>query len=336
MRQFLSESILLSGLAFFVALALALWLLPHFGTLTGRTLEVHRLLDGPVLLGFALITLAVGVFAGSYPAFYLARFEPVRVLKGRSFDGRGGRWLRRGLVVVQFAVSIGLAAGTVVLWNQLDFARNARLGFDKEHVVVIAPTEEVEGQYAAFKQELLALPDVVGVTTAPMPGHTHVTLASHRVEGHDTETEGILWVARFDVDEDFLDVLGVALAEGRNFDPALGADRDGAVLVTESTARHFGWQEPLGKWIQRPRPEGGVMQLNERRVVGVVKDFQTWTLKWERKPIFIYPTETVGRFGNVLVKIRPGDVPGTLARLEGVWADFEPNRVFDFAFQYGF
>jgi len=197
---------------------------------------------------------------------------------------------------------------------------------------VIAPTEEVKGQYAAFKQELLALPDVVGVTTAPMPGHTHVTLASHRVEGHDSETGDVLWVARFNVDEDFLDVLGMELAAGRNFDPALGADRDGAVLVTESMVRHFGWEEPLGKWIQQPRMEGGVMQPNERRVVGVVKDFQTWTLKWERKPIFIYPTETVGRFGNVLVKIRPGDVPGTLARLEGVWADFEPNRVFDFAF----
>ena len=116
-----------------------LGLLPHFGTLVGRTLEAHRLLDGPVLLGFAVITLVVGVVAGSYPAFYLAGFEPVRVLKGRSFDGRGGKHLRRGLVVTQFAVSIGLVAGTVVLWNQLDFVRNARLGFDKEHVVVIAP-----------------------------------------------------------------------------------------------------------------------------------------------------------------------------------------------------
>ena len=334
-RQFLSEAVLLSLFAFVMALGLAWFALPLFGNTIGRPLEAALLLEGDVLLPFGCVVLLVGLLAGSYPALYLSAFDAVAVLKGRASAGRGAAWLRKGLVVMQFAVSIGLVAATAVLWHQLDYVRNRSLGFDKERVVVITPTEAVEGRYAAFKRSLLALPDVQGVTTAPMPGHIGMMIMSHRVEGFDHEEKGIPWIASFEVDEDFLDVLEIELIAGRNLDPARGTDVRGAVLVNETAVRDFGWGSPegaLGKVVRRPHGKGESLRLEPYRVVGVVGDFQSWTAKRSLDPIIIYLTEDVSMFGKVLVKLRPGGVPGALARLEDVWTRFAPDDPFQYAF----
>ena len=335
-RQFLSEAVLLSVLALGLALVLAGLALPLFGRTLGRPLEASLLLEVDVLLPFLGVVLLVGLLAGSYPAFYLAAFDAVAVLKGKASAGRRAAWLRKGLVVAQFAVSIGLVAGTVVLWNQLDYVRHRALGFDEERVVVIRTSEAIEGRYAALKRSLLTLSDVQGVTTAPMPGHIGMMIMSHRVEGFDHEEEGIPWIASFEVDEDFLDVLDIELAAGRNLDPARGTDVQGAVLVNETAVRDFGWGSPeraLGKVVRRPRGKGKTLRLEPYRVVGVVADFQSWTAKRTLDPIIIYLTNDVGAFNDkVLVKLRPGDVPGALARLEDVWTRFAPDDPFQYAF----
>ena len=334
--QFLSEAVLLSFLALGLALALAALALPLFGKTLGRPLEAALLLEGGVLLPFLGVVLLVGLLAGSYPALYLSAFDAVAVLKGRASAGRGAAWLRKGLVVAQFAVSIGLVAGTVVVWEQLDYVRHRALGFDKERVVVVETSEAVEGRYGAFKRSLLALPDVQGVTTAPMPGHIGTVIMSHRIEGFDHEEEGIPWIASFQVDEDFLDVLDIDLAAGRNLDPARGTDVREAVLVNETAVREFGWgspEEALGKVVRRPRGKGKTLRLEPHRVVGVVEDFQSWTAKRALDPIIIYLTGDVGAFNDkVLVKLRPGSVPGALARLEDVWTRFAPDDPFVFDF----
>ena len=334
-RQFLSEAVLLSLFAFVMALGLAWFALPLFGGTIGRSLEATLLLEGGVLVPFLAVVLLVGLIAGSYPALYLSAFDAVAVLKGRASAGRGAAWLRKGLVVAQFAVSIGLVAATVVMWSQLDYVRNRSLGFDKERVVVVQTSEAVEGRYAAFKRSLLALPDVQGVTTAPMPGHIGMMIMSHRVEGFDHEEKGIPWIASFEVDEDFLDVLEIELVAGRNLGPARGTDVRGAVLVNETAVRDFGWGSPkeaLGKVVRRPHGKGESLRLEPYRVVGVVADFQSWTAKRALDPIIIYLTEDVGIFGKVLVKLRPGGVPGALARLEDVWTRFAPDDPFQYAF----
>lgn len=335
-RQFLSESVLLSFIAFLIAFVLAWLTLPRFGELVDRNLEASRLLDVSMLLVFTGIALLVGVIAGSYPAFYLSASNPVSVLKGKSGAGRQTAWVRKGLVVAQFAASIGLVASTLVLWNQLNYVRNKQLGFDKEHVVLLTPTEEMKDQYAALKHALLELPEVAGVTTAPMPGHTHVMIISHRAEGYDHEATGNAWIATFDVDYDFLDLLKIKLLAGRDFDPALSTDLDDAVLVNEAAVRNFGWGSPreaLGKWVKKPQGRGEDLRWVTYRVVGVVEDFQSWTMKENLRPIFIYlTTDEVEKFGKVLVKIQPSDISSTLARLEAVWATFAPNRAFDYAF----
>ena len=335
-RQFLSEAVLLSLLAFVLAFVLAWFALPLFGKTIGRLLETTLLLEGGVLLPFLGIVLLVGLLAGSYPAFYLAAFDAVAVLKGRASTGRGAAWLRKGLVVTQFTVSIGLVACTVVMWHQLNYVRNRSLGFDKERVVVITTSDAVEGQYAAFKRSLLALPDVQGVTTAPMPGHIGMMIVSHRVEGYNHEAEGIPWIASFEVDEDFLNVLDIDLIAGRNLDSERGTDAQEAVMVNETAVRDFGWgspEEALGKVVRRPSGKGKTLRMEPYRVVGVVGDFQSWTAKRALDPILIYLTEDVSMFNEkVLVKLRPGGVPGALARLEDVWARFAPDDPFQYAF----
>ena len=335
-RQFLAESVVLT-LAAYVAAVLCAWiLLPDFGSLIDRNLQPSQLFTVSMLLFATGAALVAGVLAGSYPAFYLSSFDPASVLKGDPGPGRGAVWLRRGLVVTQFAVSIGLATSTIVVWNQLDFVRNTQLGFDKNHVVILDPTEDMRAQYPALKRELSQLSDVVGVTTAPLPGHTHVPITSHRIEGYDHEAQGIPWIPTFDVDHDFLDLLDIKLLAGRDFDPSLTADGDGALLVNESAVRFFGWGQPrdaIGKVVQRPTGSGSDLGWNASRVIGVVEDFQSWTMRERLKPIFIYVADReIGSFSKVLVKVRRPSESDVLTEIQSVWTDFSPNQPFDFSF----
>ena len=334
--QFLGESIILCFFAALLAFLIAYLLLPHFEELVDRQLDRSQLFNGSTVLALMALSSFVALVAGGYPAFYLSAFAPVSVFKGMSGSGKSAGRLRKALLVLQFSLSIGLAACTFVLWNQLSYMRDKQLGFDKEHVVLITPTDALKEQYRALKSELLALSDVIEVSTAPLPGHTHVLISSHRAEGYNHETNGSAWLPTFDVDHDFLDLMRIELQAGRNFDPAQIGDLTSSVLINEAAVGYFGWgnaQEAIGKTIQRSQGRGDSFAWNNYTVVGVINNFQSWTMREQLSPVILYlTTDEVKWWSKVLVKIRPNNIATTRSQLERVWNDFEPNRVFEYAF----
>src|SRR6185437_7192413 len=165
--QFLTESMLISFISMILALAIAALLLPYFNTLSGKELTTQAFFSSWLLPSLLLLVIIVGLLAGIYPAFYLSSFKPVAVLKGKVAAGFKTGWLRNGLVVFQFAISIFLIIGTLVIYSQLNYIHNKNIGYDRDHVLVIKNTDALGNEAKVFKDEVLKLS---GVQNATMTG----------------------------------------------------------------------------------------------------------------------------------------------------------------------
>jgi putative ABC transport system permease protein len=324
-RQFLGESALLCAVALVGALALAGLTLPLFNDLTGLELG-GAFFDGPALLLFVGIGVTVAIVAGSYPAFYLSAYQPVQVITGSVQAGPAGSRFRKSLVVFQFAVAVALIASTALIHQQLRHMQTKRLGLNEERVVAIHARDAMHRQYDAFKQELLQQAQVTGVTASNvlLPNTQNFTM-SFIPEGVDRDewlSESDLSFQNLSVDEDFLRVMEIPLVAGRDLTEATRSDEYMPVLINETAARAIGWERPVGKTFQccfSPTP----------RVVGVVEDFHFQTLRRRIQPLVI--TESTYSPQYVMVRLGPGDLPGTLDALQTQWA-----KVSDAPFEYTF
>ena len=319
-QQFLGESVLLTMVALVLALGLVVLCLPLFNDLAGKSLDLYFLRDGRFWLGIVVFGVGVGLMAGSYPAFFLASFHPVTVLKGRAGRGVKRSGMRNGLVVFQFAISIMLIVGTLVVRNQLTYLQTTRLGFDKEHVVVIKRVQTLGDQREAFRQAVLQHANVTHAAASEvMPGEPSGTNA-YRKLGEDRT---YAW-RYFSIDADYVETLGLELAAGRDFAPEFTAD-SAAVLLNETAAKALDWDDPVGQVLE--------LSSGERfTVVGVVKDFHHESMHVEITPLIIHPLGVTGNARVLAARIRPEDIPATLAHLQAQWEAFAPGDPFTYAF----
>lgn len=269
-RQFLSESIVLTIIALILSLIITILILPYFNTLAGKDIVVSDLFTPFTILSFLLIALFVGIVSGSYPSFYLSSFLPVKVLKG-TLPGEGKGWLRKILVVFQFILSVVLIIGTIVVSSQQRFIENKDLGMTKENLMLIPnrDTTFINNRLKTFKEELIKNPNIQGVTSAILIPPRMSTKVVFRVEQGEGMVEHALNFSI--VDFDFLNVMGIEFMEGRNFDKNRTTDANEAFIINEAAARALGWsKEALGKKVQF-----GIGGPNSRtgEVIGVVKDF---------------------------------------------------------------
>ena len=323
-RQFLSESTLLAFLAMVLAVGLVLLLLPSFNSLAGKEISAAFLGTAPAIISLVALAAVVGFLAGSYPAFYLSAFKPATVLKGTVQAGTRRSWLRNGLVIFQFAISIGLIAGTLVVYNQLDYVRNKTLGFDKEHVVVIQRAQELDDQTTTFKKELLSHSGVVSASSmSSLPGGLIGATAYQPEGGSGNET---FVMAPVFADYDYAKTLGMEIILGRD----VSEDRadSSAVLINEAAVRALGWDDPLNEGLVQlgPTPE----QSFHGEVVGVLKDFHFASLHNEIGSLAVRFVE--GSLPFIAVRIRPDDISGSLAFLEEKWRAFLPEQPFEYSF----
>ncbi|MDX1642512.1 MAG: FtsX-like permease family protein, partial [Balneolaceae bacterium] len=325
-RQFLSESAFISLVSLVIAVGIIQIVLPLFNNLAGKQLSTALFTTGwtPfVLIGFALL---VGLLAGLYPAFYISSLQPVNVLKGKLQSTSKGLWLRNGLVVFQFAISIILISGTLVVFNQMEFIQNTRLGFDKENILVIDRAGNVE-QLEAFKDELRRVPGVVDVAGAStVPGGIFFGIQFQQQGGAD-----VLTTKGFSADDHFFDTMNMNMVEGRAFSEDFNDSL--SIILNQTAVQSLGIEDPIGLTLQ-----SNVNIDNENitvpfRVVGVVEDFNFESLRAPITPLAILSAEGPQGFQNQLtVRFTSQNIQETIAQIENTWKEFAPESIFSYSF----
>ncbi len=331
-RQFLGESMLLAALALILAVVLVELCLPLLNTVAGKTLQLGALMHWMTPLIVLGLVLFVGGLAGSYPALYLSAFRPALTLKGTQTTGSStAAWLRKGLVVFQFTISIALIIGTTIILRQLDYLQNERLGFDKEHVVLV-PLRDLDNQFnhASLKEAWKQLPGVEAVTASSgMPG-LNSGLYDFMVKPENALHDS-LELMTLTVDHDYVATYGLNIVEGRDFSEDFSTDASEGFLINETTARKLGWTDPVGQeltlqvWFQGEVQKTGT-------VVGVIQDFQYHSLHQAIDPMLVHIFPNTYYYDYLSLRLRPGNMPETLAAVEQAWTQFNPERPFEYSF----
>lgn len=326
-RQFLAETTLMSFLAMLLALLAIQLLLPAFNNLTDKELTMpytESVLTIPLLIGLVLL---IGILAGAYPAFFLASFDPVAVLKTDSPGSTKKSTLRNVLVVFQFTVSIILIAGTLVVERQLNYIQNLNLGFNKEQVVIVKKTDDLGDKIPTFKQELLNNPNISSATnTNSLIGQIFGNSA-YRLAGESGEETHLLWT--YFTDADFVKTYQVEIAAGRYFEEGRQADLQG-VVINEAAMKDLGLTDAAGKQIVAL----GTTQDQSQTftIIGVMKDFHFESLHNRIRPMIthFYGPDGFGRY--VSVRVRPENIRETMTFMENTWKKFALNQAFEYEF----
>jgi len=326
-KQFIGESIAYSFLALMISLIIVELLLPVFRSTSGCDISINNsniLWLIPVLIASALF---IGLLAGIYPAFYLSSYKPVNALRGGLFTGGAKSRLRAALVVGQFAISIALIAGTIIIFSQLQFMKNKSLGFNKNQVLVMGDKglEDFKSN-DVIRQKLLSVDGVVNVAMASEIPSEFLSVSVYLPERF-TEDESEIMNTIY-VDHEFIPTLEIELAEGRNFLPNSEKDVKESAIINEAAVRQFGWESGVGKTIKVSGDEVGTWE--ERNIIGVIKDYHMFSLHKAIEPLYIgYSNDD---FDRIMIKIKPGDISGTLGKIKKIWQDIVPDKPFDFYF----
>jgi putative ABC transport system permease protein len=326
MFQFFSECVLLSFFALIVALGLVGILLPFFNDIAAKSLSLRDMLNVKSLSIIAVLPIIVGVLAGSYPAIFLSSFEPIKVLKGR-LSLKGGS-LRNGLVVFQFATSIVLIVGTVVVYRQINFIQQKNVGFNKDQVLVINDAYILAKNARTFKDEVLKLNGVEkGTLSGYLPTPSNRSDGSMFAEGQLDPTKAVQ-VQRWDTDEDYIETLGMQMVAGRHFSKAFKTDST-AVIMNETAAKLFGYTDPINKNIMSFVDNNSQKTVNYK-VIGVVKDFHFESLRRDIGAVCLFLNLSRG---NVSFRLNAqNDLKGTISQIETVWKQFAPGQPFTYTF----
>jgi len=322
LRQFLSESVLYALIAFILAMGLVILLLPTFSQLSGKDLALNFSGDPSLYLGLIGIVILAGLGAGLYPALFLAGFNPVTVLRTKSFTGPKGRLFRRVLVIFQFALSIGLIIISLVVQGQLNFIRNKPIGYDRNNVVYMRFGVQTANFYETFKRSVQNEPSILGVTSANMlPTEMYNSTTSISWPEKDPNDNILFHTAT--VTLDYIETLHMEMAEGRSFSREFPSDMEQSYILNQTAARLIGNESPLGKpfslW-----GEDGI-------VIGVVKDFHFQSLSASVEPLVIR-LRPVEPYTFLLIRIKGEDIPETLQKISSAWEKVSPTFPFDPAF----
>ncbi|MEO8173140.1 MAG: ABC transporter permease [Sediminibacterium sp.] len=331
-RQFLTEALLYSFISTLIALFLVVVLLPLFNTVAGKTLSIDTLFSSGTWIMILAVMIITGLLAGSYPAFYLTSFNPVTVLKGGFFSTKfSNSFIRNGLVVFQFTVSIALIISTVIVFQQLSYTQKMDMGLQKDNVIIIPNAEKMEnGSAEILRQEITK---IQGVSTASISSSapTLKSFGDFYVPDINGVTEPLvkdIALNSFMVDESFAPSLQLQILKGRNFSKDFNDST--SVIVNETTVKQIGWKEPLGKFITY----GG--NGNQRfQVIGVVKDFNTESIHTAITPfVLFHESSKTYRIGTsfILAKASGNNIQATIAQMENKWKQFAPAIPFEYSF----
>ena len=327
-RQFITESFVVTIASLILSIIITISLLPLFNSFTQLNLTFTSLFHFPVIAVALLLTLTIALLAGSYPALIVAAYQPVKVLKGTFKNTSSGMWLRKSLIVFQFAISVFLVIATIVVKQQLLYIQNKKLGYDKEHVIVSRLSEGMMSKIDLVKTELKSNPNVISVSKAAWEPVS--ILSGGDIRRADMPSTTKMGINFSTIDEDYLKTCGLQLIAGNNLsrqdmlDGAKDSDTYYHIILNEAACKQLGWtspQEAINKKIFFGDVSG--------EVKGVVKDFHFASLHSPIDPLALSPAS----WGNILlIKTTGNNLPQTIDFIGRKYKELEPNLPFLYHF----
>jgi putative ABC transport system permease protein len=312
----------MTAVATLLAFSLSFLLLPEFNAFAGKEIARNVLYSPLLITGLLVSLVGIALVSGFYPAIMLSRFKPLNSMKSNS-GGNGGLMFRKGLVLLQFVISIGLVAASAVLFKQWNFMRNKDLGIDKEMILSVSLQTMDRNKLGTFANQLQSHPAILktGFSNMRMPGWIgNSTPYQAQDVNADDEVNKSMKIIR--VDYDFLSTVDAKMVEGRNFSRDFAADTISSIILNESAVAQLQWKDAVGKW----------MRLGDRQfnVVGVVEDFHFESLHRKIPPtIFFFAEQS---FNWAYLKIDKENIPATIDHIKSTYSKFVSNRDFSFTF----
>jgi putative ABC transport system permease protein len=326
-QQYLSESIITALFAAVLSAGITLLSLNALNAFTSKELVFNPLQDPTLGLGLLLLALVVGILAGIYPAFVISSFRPAVTLKGQQGVATGKGFLRKGLVVAQFSISIILIIGTLIIFKQLDFLNSRSLGYNKEQVVTLPYYNELADSYDAFYNELTKSSSIQNVArSSRIPtGRLLDSYGSARVLKGDSLVESSVDLKSISADTEFFNTYGVNVSLGRNFSKTIPTDDSLAFIINEAAAREIGWDKPE-EYIDREFQYADV----RGKLIGIVSDFHFESLHQRIVPMIFLQRNN--NFNALSISINTTEMKSGLEHLEKVFRSFLPAKPFDYQF----
>jgi ABC-type antimicrobial peptide transport system permease subunit len=322
--QFLGEALLFSFMAMLISILLLYLLLPAFNSFTNKHI-VPPIGQATFWLSLLLLVSVTGLIAGSYPALYLSALKPVRILKGVLRFSSGTAWFRKGLTVFQFVLSIILIIATIVISKQIDFVQNTHLGYDRENLVYIRIEGELakRDKYLLFKNEASQLPGIAIVDRSTEAPHAMDFVVADDINWQGKDKNASVGFKPASVGFDFIKLMNLKIAEGRDFSRVVSQDSSDAFMINEEAVKQMGMKNPIGKWISAWKKKG--------HIIAILKDYNTQSLREPIKPVVIDVKETEN-FGFVMVRTKAGGIKDALASLSKVYKEINPAYPFSYQF----
>lgn len=312
--QYFSESLLMAFISLFIALGMVAIALPQFNEITDKQLTLS--LDLNIILTILAITVITGLISGIYPALHLSGFKPIIAMRGKLSGDRGALWVRKGLVVFQFAISVIMIVSVLVIYRQVSFIQTVNLGYTKEHIITFPKEGNLTENHQAFLSEIRSIPGIINASQM-----------SGELPGRIGYSHGFTWKGMSEADKklrfykiyggyELIDLLGITLKDGRDFSKDYATDKD-AVIMNETAVQMMQLENPIGEVFGNLNPN-----VNEKEIIGVVEDFHFQSFHEEVKPFFFSLSDGGNNF---IVKIQGGSERKTIEQLEKVYADFNPE-----------
>ncbi|MGD8307692.1 MAG: ABC transporter permease, partial [Ignavibacteria bacterium] len=324
-KQFISESVLITFISLLISVILAGMFLPVFNEIAGKNFSLAFFSEPKILLSLFAVLILTGLISGSYPALVLSSFKPIKILRSNSIVNERGIKLRKVLVVFQYIVTAALLIGTFVVYNQIKFMQNMSLGYDKENIINFRANNSAVNSYDAFRNELLNDPSILNVCRSESIPTNGITFSNAlwRWEGYDPENP-VLFSASV-VDNDFFDTYGIKIKEGRTFSEKFPSDSM-ALVINETAAKIIGYDDPVGRNFYYDNKNS----LLEFKIIGVVEDYNFRSLHSQIEPlILVIPWEDVNL---ISVKLRSDNVSQTIARVENTYEKYADESGLKFTF----
>jgi putative ABC transport system permease protein len=321
--QFLSESVLFTFFSMLLSYVLIFLILPYFNQLANKNIRFDFFLNYQLILAVLLVSFLAGILAGIYPAFFLSSFNTIRVLKGASMQGSQKKPLRSSLIVFQFFVSTALIIATVVIYQQLHYMQNKKLGYEKDQVLFLPDARLLGKDQSPFKQQLLQDSRVVSASISRSVPGGQIMDGTEIYPKNETSNGTEIHANISHIDYDYLRTLGIHILKGRNFSKDFPTDSSG-IVINEAAVQQLGWtnDNAVGKIIVRSGQQ-------EFRVIGIVADFNYASLKQKVAPLMMM---LGGNFGGLIIKINTMDVKGFLFDLKKHWDSFNPAGPLEYNF----